>query len=192
MSHSMSMTANAGNSTCKTEMLWNWNIIDSCFLSASWHVTNNAMFAASCIGTALLVICIEFLRRLSHEYDAFLLRQFHRQLRAQQAALAAAVPANCCEGPVSTFGTQYATFRASPLQQLVRAVLHGVTIGLAYIIMLLIMHFNGYIFISVVLGSILGKFLCGWLVVRMPYSGPNENQEKYSAIGVAVPTDCCA
>src|SRR4051812_19258298 len=114
-------------------MLWNWNVVDSCFLASSWHITNNAMFAASCVGAALLVVTLEFLRRVGHEYDAYLLRQFQRQLRHQQLALAAATPANCCDGPVGTLGTQYATFRASGLQQLVRAIIHGATLALAYI-----------------------------------------------------------
>lgn len=173
-------------------MLWNWNTVDSCFLSSSWHITNNAMFAASCVGAALLVVCLEFLRRVSHEYDAFLLRQFQRQLCAQQAALAAATPANCCDGPSSISGTQYATFRASALQQLVRAIIHGVILGLAYIIMLLIMYYNGYIFISVILGAILGKFLCDWMVVRIPYESDGEKDERKSSIGAAGPTGCCA
>jgi copper transporter 1 len=173
-------------------MLWNWNVVDSCFISSSWHITNNAMFAASCIGAALLVVCLEFLRRLSHEYDAFLLRQFQRQLRAQQTALAVAMPANCCDGPNPTLGTQYATFRASGLQQLIRAIIHGVTLGLAYIIMLLIMYYNGYIFISIILGAILGKFLCDWLVVRIPYESAGEKEERRASVSAAGPTGCCA
>lgn len=173
-------------------MLWNWRVNDACFLSSSWHITNNAMMAASCIGAALLVVCLEFLRRVSHEYDAFLLRQFQRQLRAQQAALAATTPSNCCDGPVTTLGIQHATFRASALQQLIRSVIHGVTLGLAYIVMLLIMHFNGYIFISVVLGAVLGKFLCDWMVVRIPYTSQGEKEERHSSIGAAGPTGCCA
>ncbi|CAN9097786.1 unnamed protein product [Alternaria alternata] len=181
-----------GNSTCVTEMLWNWRVVDACFLSESWHVTNNAMMAASCIGAALLVVTLEFLRRVSTEYDAFLLRQFQRQLNAQQAALAAATPANCCDGPTSTLGTQHATFRASALQQLVRASLHGLILGLAYIIMLLVMHFNGYIFISIILGAVLGKFLCDWMVVRIPYGQVSEKDDRRSSIEAAGPTGCCA
>lgn len=173
-------------------MQWNWNIVDSCFLSRSWHITNNAMFAASCVGAALLVVCLEFLRRVGHEYDAHLLRQFQRQLRAQQAALTAASPANCCHGPTSTLGTQYATFRASGLQQLVRAIIHGCTLSLAYIVMLLIMYYNGYIFISVILGAVVGKFLCDWMVVRIPYGGVDEKDERRTSVGAAGPTGCCA
>ncbi|PVH90407.1 Ctr-domain-containing protein [Periconia macrospinosa] len=190
--HSHGMSGMGSNATCVTEMLWNWRVNDACFLSSSWHITNNGMMAASCTGTALLVVCLEFLRRVSHEYDALLLRQFQRQLHAQQAALAAAMPSNCCNGPTPTLGVQHATFRATALQQLVRSIIHGITLGLAYIVMLLIMHFNGFIFISVILGAILGKFLCDWLVVRIPYSTPEQKEERHSSISAAGPTGCCA
>ncbi|KAI4950231.1 hypothetical protein J4E91_004887 [Alternaria rosae] len=191
--HGMSgMAGMAPNSTCVTEMLWNWRVEDACFLSESWHVTNNGMMAASCIGAGLLVVCLEFLRRVSHEYDALLLRQFQRQLSLQRAALAAATPTNCCDGPTSTLGLQHATFRATALQQLVRASIHGLTLGLAYIIMLLVMHFNGYIFISIILGAVLGKFLCDWMVVRIPYGQVDEKDTRRSSIEAAGPTGCCA
>lgn len=184
-------------------MVWNWQVIDSCFLSGSWHVKNKSMFAASCIGVFFLVVSLEFMRRVSHEWDAFLLRSFQRRLRLQQAALAAMPPApgSCCDGPESTFvGTQHATFRATALQQLCRAILHGVILGLAYLIMLIIMSFNGYIFISVILGAMFGKFLCDWMVVRIPYDvgaavavGSKDEKDKRSySISAAGPTGCCA
>lgn len=172
-------------------MLWNWNIVDSCFLAKSWHIKNNAMFAASCVGAAFLVVCLEFMRRVSHEYDAYLLRQFQRQLRLQQAQLANATPANCCDG-TPALGLQYATFRASGLQQLVRAIIHGVILGVAYLVMLLVMYYNGYIFISIILGAVLGKFLCDWMVVRLPYGGEGEKDERKTSVGAAGPTGCCA
>ena len=168
--------------------------MDACFLSGSWHVKNNAMFAASCVGAALLVVALEFLRRCSSEWDQYLLRQFQRQLRIQQAALTNAMPSNCCDGPAKTLGTHFATFRATSLQQLVRAVIHGVTLGVAYLLMLLVMSFNGFIFISIILGAILGKFLCDWMVVRIPYEAVDreEKDERRSSIAAAGPTGCCA
>jgi copper transporter 1 len=173
-------------------MIWNWNVVDTCFISESWHVKNGAMFAASCVGSGLLVVLLEFLRRVAHEYDAFLLRQFQRQLRVQEAALAAALPSNCCDGPTSTLGTQHATFRASALQQLMRAIIHGAILALAYVVMLLVMSFNGYIFVSIILGAILGKFLCDWMVVRIPYNSPGEKDVRRSSVEAAGPTGCCA
>jgi copper transporter 1 len=172
-------------------MLWNWNVVGSCFISSSWHIDNNAMFAASCIGTAFLVMCLEFLRRASHEYDAYLLRQFQRRLQHQQAALALSTPASCCDGPIAVISLQYATFRVTALQQLLRAILHGATLGVAYLVMLLVMYYNGFIFISVILGAVLGKFMCDWMVVRMPYGGPGEKEVLRSGTG-AGPTGCCA
>ena len=45
------------------------------FLSHSWHVRSHGAFAGSCIGTILLVICLEFLRRLGREYDSYIMRR---------------------------------------------------------------------------------------------------------------------
>lgn len=175
-------------------MLWNWRIVDSCFLSGSWHVKNNAMFAASCVGAAMLVITLEFLRRVSSEWDAYLLRSFQRQLRIQQAALAETPLSNCCDGPSTTLGTQYATFRATSLQQLARAILHGTTLGLAYLLMLIVMSFNGWIFISIVLGGILGKFLCDWMVVRIPFEAVfrQEKDVRKTSVAEGGPMACCS
>ncbi|KAF2798813.1 Ctr copper transporter [Melanomma pulvis-pyrius CBS 109.77] len=170
-------------------MLWNWYTIDACFLAESWHITSGGMFAASCIGVALLVVCLEFMRRLGKEHDAYLLRQFQRNLHSRRTAEAA--EANCCSSPVA-LEPQYATFRATPLQQLIRAVIHGVTLGLAYIVMLLAMYYNGYIIISIILGAILGKFLCDWMVVRIPLAGPGEKDDRSTSFEAAGPTGCCA
>lgn len=174
------------------QMLWNWNVVDSCFLSSSWHIKNNAMFAASCIGVSLLVVCLEFLRRLSKETDAYFMRSFQRHLRMTNAQITAANSNNLDSESASMSG--YATYRASPLQQLVRAVLHGSTLGVAYIVMLLAMHYNGYIIISIILGAIIGKFLCDWMVVRIPYSlgEVREKDVRRSSISASGPTGCCA
>lgn len=173
------------------QMLWNWNVVDSCFLASSWHIKSNAMFAASCIGAAFLVVCLEFLRRVGNEYDAYILRQFQRQLRLQQAQVAKDL-AQCCDGTAAVTGPQFANFRATALQQLVRAIIHGATLCVAYIVMLLIMYYNGYIFISIVLGAILGRFLCDWLVVRIPYGGEGSMDDRKTSIAAAGPTGCCA
>ncbi|RAK92280.1 Ctr copper transporter [Aspergillus costaricaensis CBS 115574] len=62
-------------------MLWNWNTMDACFISSSWHITSPSMFAGSCIGVILLVICLELLRRVASEYDAFIINR--ARLKAQ-------------------------------------------------------------------------------------------------------------
>jgi copper transporter 1 len=53
-------------------MLLNWNTIDSCFLSSSIHVRSPFVFFLACLGSFLLVISLEFLRRLQREFDRYL------------------------------------------------------------------------------------------------------------------------
>jgi solute carrier family 31 (copper transporter), member 1 len=53
-------------------MLLNWSTIDSCFLSSSIHVRSSFVFFLACLGSFLLVISLEFLRRLQREFDRYL------------------------------------------------------------------------------------------------------------------------
>lgn len=165
-------------------MLWNWYTIDACFLTSTWQIQNQGMMAATCIGVMLLVVLVEFLRRLGREYDNVLHRQFERRA----ATYGAAVAVSGCTGAV-TLARQTVTFRSTPLQQLVRAVIHALTFGGAYIIMLLAMYFNGYIIISIFVGSGLGKFFCDWLVVRIDLEGVGGEDVK--AKGIEETTVCC-
>ncbi|KAL7807886.1 Ctr copper transporter family domain-containing protein, partial [Trichoderma aethiopicum] len=157
----MDMDSNEGDPTrCKISMLWNWYTVDACFLSPSWRIQNRGMFAASCIGIVLLVASVEFMRRIAQEYDNFIVRQWHRQAAA---ASAHAVE----ESRGSAAWPERLLFRATLLQQFIRAVIHAATFGAAYIIMLLAMYFNGYIIICIIIGSGIGKFACHWLSITI-------------------------
>jgi copper transporter 1 len=154
-------------------MLWNWYTIDACFLSPNWHITNNGMFAATCIGVVLLVMLVEFFRRLGKEYDALVLRQFRREWACRYA-----------DG-----GSQVLAFRASILQQLTRSVLHALTFGTAYIVMLLAMYFNGYVITCIFIGAGLGKFVCDWLEVKIDIDVDARLDKQVN--GITEPSVCC-
>lgn len=142
-------------------MLWNWDVTDSCFLAASWHITNGDMFAATCIGVVLLVILVEFTRRRGREYGETLLRRFSRQAEASRACLFTT------DNNVAATSSTAIIFRAAPLQQTIRAILYAAAVAGAYILMLIAMSFNGYVIISIFVGAGIGKFLCDWLVVKI-------------------------
>ncbi|KAI3325193.1 ctr copper transporter [Xylariaceae sp. AK1471] len=155
----MDMDMDMGGSTCSTHMLWNWDTIDSCFLAESWHIKNEGMMAATCIGVFLLAIVLEFVRRAGKEYDQFVLRQFQQHVNAQAAM--SRVENDCCaEEPQPSSHTT--TFRATPVQQLVRSLIHAVAFGIAYILMLIAMAYNGYVIIMIIIGAGFGKFVCDW------------------------------
>jgi len=63
-----------------------------------------------------------------------------------------------------------------------------VQFGLAYLIMLLAMYFNGYIIISIIIGAFLGKFLCDWGTLQVALSDPISGKD---AEGCDDPTVCC-
>ncbi|GIJ99190.1 copper transporter integral membrane protein that functions in high affinity copper transport [Aspergillus viridinutans] len=187
-SHSMSGMGDMGgmggmdgmhSSSCKISMLWNWYTIDSCFLSSQWHITSRGMFAGSCIGVICLVICLEFLRRVGREYDAFIvhrarLRKQYLSTTASSQGLTAAEdapePTPGVEGAASKAAAQTicsafedkTPVRPTLIEQLVRALLHMLQFAVAYFVMLLAMYFNGYIIICIFIGAFLGSFIFSW------------------------------
>lgn len=180
----MDMSISDTGAACKISMLWNWYTIDACFLASSWHVRSKGAFAVSCIGVALLVVVLELLRRLGKEYDAVLYRRFHQNAIDQYGE-------RNSNGSfrLNTGSPAVVTIRADPVQQLIRAVIHMVTFGVAYIIMLLAMYFNGYIIISIFIGAFLGKFLGDWLEYKV--SMTSLGSDKSASGGIDEPTVCC-
>ncbi|KAI0137648.1 Ctr copper transporter [Hypoxylon sp. NC0597] len=138
-------------------MLWNWNTIDACFISKSWHIKSTGMFAGSCIGVILLAILLELLRRSVKEYDRYLVRlnaqhdSFIAVTRAdvndapkgsdQEARADAGLEgaSTCCNPPApsSTHGPIVNTgYRPKIYEQAIRALLHTAQFIVAYFLML--------------------------------------------------------
>ncbi|CAK7201622.1 Copper Transporter integral membrane protein that functions in high affinity copper transport [Sporothrix eucalyptigena] len=148
-SASSSMDMDMGTGDCKISMLWNWNTVDACFISKSWHITSRGMFAGSCIGVVLLVMTLEALRRAVKEYDRFLVEQH----RANFAA----------HNPGKTTGEGHIPgFHPNIFQQAIRALLHVFQFSVAYFVMLLAMYYNGYFIICIFIGAYLGSFVFHW------------------------------
>ncbi|RYO82791.1 hypothetical protein DL764_009555 [Monosporascus ibericus] len=150
---------------CQISMLWNWNTIDSCFISSTWRIRSAGMFAGSCIGVILLTMSLELLRRLVKEYDRYLIRK--HTIGTAIAASPNNSRGSSEEGNASTATvlTPCATplgFRPNVFEQAVRALLHMVQFAVAYFIMLLAMYYNGYIIICIFIGAYLGAFIFQW------------------------------
>lgn len=114
------------------------------------------MFAASCIGVAFLAVANEGLRRLCREYDHLVMRQLGE----------IGQPRDSGTNPLWFIDSYtHGPPRATPFQQLIRTVLHVMSVGVGYILMLVLMSFNGYTFVSILIGTGIGKFFCDWLTV---------------------------
>ncbi|EGS23688.1 putative high affinity copper protein [Thermochaetoides thermophila DSM 1495] len=189
------------SAACKISMLWNWYTIDACFLSKSWHIKSHGAFAATCIGVVFMVITLEALRRLGKEYDEYIQRQFAARVALLSQGVSSNTSAPSCGAGGTTnsssstgeaLAPQTVTFRASPLQQFIRALIHAATFGLAYIVMLLAMYYNGYIIFSILIGALLGKFLCDWMSKTVVIGGSQANKGVVTPpTGIEEPTVCC-
>ncbi|KAI5843459.1 Ctr copper transporter family-domain-containing protein [Morchella snyderi] len=151
--HSMSSNSASASTppTCKISMFWNWYTIDSCFISRSWHIRSTAMFAGSCIGVFLLVLILEFLRRTQREYDRYIVRL--------ETSNISSVPFEGTLGYITPLSYNY---RPTIFQQAIRAGIYMLQFGLAYFIMLLVMYYNGYFIVCMLLGAFSGHFLFGY------------------------------
>ena len=126
-------------------MLLNWNTIDSCFLSSSIHVRSPFVFFLACLGSFLLVISLEFLRRLQREFD--------RYLRARQSfqgekeyVLPEEMEEKLLDKEVEENGVMAKRkegIGAIVSEQILRGLIHVVQFSISYCIMLLFMYSNG-------------------------------------------------
>ncbi|KAI2469529.1 Ctr copper transporter family-domain-containing protein [Annulohypoxylon bovei var. microspora] len=149
--------------SCKISMLWNWDTVDACFLSSSWHIKSKGMFAGSCIGVILLAMTLESLRRSVKEYDRYLVRKNANngpvaETRADSPKIDP--PTTATVGPSSSNTCTVATsYRPKVYEQAIRALLHTAQFVVAYILMLLAMYYNGYLIICIFIGAYIGSFI---------------------------------
>ncbi|KAK6363596.1 Copper Transporter integral membrane protein that functions in high affinity copper transport [Orbilia blumenaviensis] len=162
---------------CKISMLWNWYTVNACFISKTWRVSSEGIFALSCIGVILLVISLEFVRRMQREYDRHIIRHATAAATTQTAGAGklaeegSHVSASPDPNQIRGFNNASSrlarflrpfNFRPSFLQQVVRGLLYMVQFGAAYFVMLLAMYYNGYIIICILIGAFLGFTLFGY------------------------------
>ncbi|KAI8308385.1 Copper transport protein ctr4 [Colletotrichum sp. SAR11_240] len=162
-----------GGGSCKISMLWNWQILDACFIARSWRITSHGMFAGSCIGVLLLTMSLEMLRRAVKEYDRYLIRNHQARYAGSGAGPSSESAGDNGKGPSTSVtaagNANIPPFRPNFFQQAIRALLHMVQFAVAYFIMLLAMYYNGYIIICIFLGSYIGSFIFQWETL---YDGP--------------------
>ncbi|KAL8932658.1 MAG: hypothetical protein Q9216_006742 [Gyalolechia sp. 2 TL-2023] len=155
------------------------------------------MFAGSCIGVILLVVCLEGLRRAQREYDAYLVRQYHMQntqgrpsphesisetgdIEANNAKRdthqISVIPKSSDSGYAPVMKPQ----RLVPtvFQQALRALIHMLQFAVAYFIMLLAMYYNGYIIICIIIGAYLGSFIFSWEGIHISDAYSKEELEE--------------
>jgi len=159
-----------------SKMLWNWATVDSCLISRQWHIKTQAQFAASCLAVIFLAMSLQLLRRLTKEYDSMILKTHQQKLeqmkhRKSRSSETSAQSHTSVAQKMSNFihhASDPLRFRPSPIQQIIRSLLHLSQFIVAYFIMLLAMYFNGYIIVSIFIGVFLGFVMFEWEWIDCP------------------------
>ncbi|KAJ7715716.1 Ctr copper transporter family-domain-containing protein [Mycena maculata] len=140
---------NTTQDACKLSMLWNWDTVDSCFISEQWHVHTLRQYAGTLIGVFFIVVLLEAFRKISRAYDAHILRRYKNRLAAETLVrLAEAVKRN-------------KPFSPGFFQHLVRSLFYFIQFSTAYLLMLAAMTHNGGLLIAIFAGAFAGFFLFG-------------------------------
>lgn len=131
-------------------MLLNWHTIDTCFLSSTFHVRSTGGFFLACLCCFLLVISLEFLRRLQRTYDRYLLTKHAFLTEKWQEAddmTQELLPMKSQTKSENLSSPTKSRILLPPmvvvLEQLARGVIHMVQFAASYCVMLLVMYTNG-------------------------------------------------
>uniref|UniRef100_A0A0D2XB40 Copper transport protein n=1 Tax=Fusarium oxysporum (strain Fo5176) TaxID=660025 RepID=A0A0D2XB40_FUSOF len=160
-------------------MLWNWNTIGTCFISKAWYMDSGGKFGITCFGAFMLVMLLEFLARVSREWERHRFARGAPNSQGPYAPAADANDANNDANPIPNFCPSFVE------HAFINAILHTVQCIITYILILMAVSFNGYIIISMFIGAYVGA-LCFQRDPLTETRNPNAYQRAFQQ-----PVVCC-
>ncbi|KAM7194030.1 Ctr copper transporter [Naviculisporaceae sp. PSN 640] len=170
---------------CNKGQLLNWETDNVCILTEGWNTGQDLrFFILTCVCVTALAVFLEFLRMTLRYYDDYLFCKhvYYKPKRSGPDPGSAAVKDNNShnvDGPhahqrCAHPGHQHPVFedpeilqriryRPSPLEQLVRTIIFTLIVANAYLLVLIAMSFNGFIILSILVGSLFGFFGFQWV-----------------------------
>ncbi|TFK44166.1 Ctr copper transporter family-domain-containing protein [Crucibulum laeve] len=148
---------------CSMDMLWNTNVIDTCIVFRSWHISSRTAFVFSCLAIVLLGIFFEYLRAFQKRVDVHIAASLSEKGKGR-ARSGRSTPEEEEDGLLSgrrLLRTSLTGTPVPPISRAVRAILYGATVFLSFFLMLVFMTYNAYLILSVVLGATLGHYIFG-------------------------------
>ncbi|KAF8894341.1 copper transporter [Gymnopilus junonius] len=157
---------------CKMNMLWNTDIIDTCIVFRSWHISSNTTFLLSILAIIGLGVLYEYLRVFQRQLDV-------RIAVTLSSSNASNGKARSRDRSPPTHSVHSATHDAGLLSgrrliknsltgvpvpflfRALRAVVYGSTVFLSFFLMLVFMTYNAYLIGAVVVGAALGHYIFG-------------------------------
>ncbi|KAF9446221.1 Ctr-domain-containing protein [Macrolepiota fuliginosa MF-IS2] len=151
---------------CTMDMLWNANIIDTCIVFRSWHITSTTAFIVSFFIIVGLGVFYEYLRLFARRFDQQLALSLSAKGKNRiRLSSTSTSPERGDDDSGLLTGRRakpHLTITVVPLvPRLLRAGLYGSTVFLSFFLMLVFMTYNAYLILAVVVGAGLGHFIFG-------------------------------
>ncbi|KAG6827682.1 hypothetical protein H0H92_010751 [Tricholoma furcatifolium] len=150
---------------CSMHMLWNTQIIDTCIVFRSWHISSTTDFVFSFLAIVGLGVLYEYLRVFQKNYDLRLAHSLDKgKGRATPNSGRSSPEVEYEENGLLTGRRSKKLNACTPVPlsaRLFRAFLYGLTIFLSFFLMLVFMTYNAYLIFATVLGAALGHYIFG-------------------------------
>ncbi|PPQ72074.1 hypothetical protein CVT26_006709 [Gymnopilus dilepis] len=163
---------------CKMNMLWNTDIIDTCIVFRSWHISSYTTFYLSILAIIGLGVLYEYLRVFQRQLDVRIAitlsgtnangkgrrespaRSPHRGGRSSASPEGNYEDAGLLSGR-RLIRNSLTGVPVPPVLRAVRAVVYGTTVFLSFFLMLVFMTYNAYLIGAVVVGAAIGHYVFG-------------------------------
>lgn len=190
--------------SCTMSMLWNWYTDDVCLISNQWKTSTKAIFGGSCVGVFALLMILNWWRRILSQYRIHCAEVRELEVRSicnagvalkEQSKLSHSSSNNMISDLMipfvftwrhdwlKVFNGNLAVKRGdqlyiypSPFEHLLYCMGDTIEWSVHHVVMLLFMYFNGYIFISCMIGAGVGFLL--FQFKNLPTSSRGDNVSK--------------
>jgi len=149
---------------CSMNMLWNTQIVDTCIVFRSWHVSSTASLIGSCIAIMALGVFYEYLRAFSKSLDTRIALSLVASGKGKRTSSGRSSPSDEDAGLLTGRRMFKIPSTGTPVPFLLRALraaLYGATVFLSFFLMLVFMTYNAYLIFATVFGAALGHFIFG-------------------------------
>ncbi|KAL7410226.1 Ctr copper transporter family-domain-containing protein [Mrakia frigida] len=146
--HDMPMAAR-----CSMNMLWNWQVVDTCVIFRSWHITSTFTMILSCLVVALMAFGYELLQSKINIYN----RRVATSLVLNYPSTSSGTASGRASPEIGSFPVGMSVSLPSSVR-LIRASSYAFSVFISFFLMLVFMSYNGYLIGATIVGAGIGHW----------------------------------
>ncbi|CAO3596139.1 unnamed protein product [Absidia cylindrospora] len=145
-----------GMPMCSMNMIFNWQIENTCVVFESWHIHTWVGMLISCVAIFAIAAGYEYLRVWTNSLD--------RDVALGDVKRQVDLGSNNATGTTENDTLLTQSPELSSLRkrrQILRSVMYAILMGISFWLMLVFMTYNGYLMIATILGAGVGHYVFG-------------------------------